>query len=285
MALDDTVATRVPPPQARAKKRRRARSARRAVLGTLTAVAFLAIWEIAQRTALPSFVARPSSIITSIPTVSVKGLPSQGLGGQPSFGSALWASYSAILEGILLGTLVGVILGMAMGRIPQVGWFFATYVRGLYAMPLIALVPLITLWLGYSSKTRLAVIFIAVVLPVTVTTADGTRATPRDLLDVGQVFGARTHNKWFGIALPAALPHIMAGLQLAISRAVTNCVAAEVLANVSGLGQSTFALSAEFQENYAFVYVIALSLFAIILRALVLQLRKLVAPWYLTSGT
>jgi ABC-type nitrate/sulfonate/bicarbonate transport system permease component len=285
MALEKTLATPLPQQQRRANQKRRFRPSRRFIRSTIAGIGLLLLWELVARVALPDYVGRPSGIIGAIPLVVVKGLPDQGLSSAPSFGSDLWATYAAIIEGTLLGTFVGAILGLAMGRVPQVRWFFGIYVQGLYAMPLIALVPLLTLWLGYGSMTRLVVVFVAVVLPVTVTTSDGTRATPTELLDVGKVFGARTRHIWFGISLPAAVPHIMAGMQLGISRAVTNSVAVEVLANVAGLGLSTFALSASFKENEAFVYVIALAIFAIALRSLIFKLRSKVAPWYVTTGT
>lgn len=266
-------------------KSRRRRPWVRPLRATITALIALVIWEVAARYVFPSYVGRPTGILAAIPTVVVKGLPSQGLETQPSFGATLWITYAAILEGTVLGTVAGAIVGLLMGRVKQVRWFLSLYVRGLYAMPLIALVPIITLWLGYNWKTRLVVVFIAVFLPITVATCDGTRATPGELVDVGRMFGARPWHIWFGISLRSAVPHIMAGLQLGINRAVTNCVAVEVLANVAGLGLSTFALSAEFKEDDAYVYVIALMLFAVLARALIIGLRRVVAPWYESSGT
>ena len=266
-------------------RRGRRRPTVRIIRATVTGVALLVIWQLYAQFFLADYVARPLGVITSIPTVVFKGLPPQGLASRPSFGADVGATYLAIIEGTLIGTLIGGLLGLGMGRIRAVRAFFTLYVRGLYAMPLIALVPIATVWLGYNWKTRLVVVVVAVVLPVTVTTADGTRATPTELIDVGRIFGAKRRHLWFGISLPAALPHIMTGLQLGISRAVTNCVAVEVLANVAGLGLSTFALSAEFHEDYAFVYVIALAIFAVAARGLMFWLRRRVAPWYETSGT
>lgn len=285
MAIEETVPPAITEDGPRQAKPGRRKVWVRPLRATLTGIALLVIWQLVARYELPSYVGRPIGIIGSIPVVVVKGLPPQGLETPPSFGATLWMTYGAIIEGTLAGTFAGTVLGLLMGRIPQVRWFFTIYVRGLYAMPLIALVPIVTLWLGYNWKTRLVIVFVAVILPVTVTTSDGTRATPSELIDVGRLFGARPWNIWFGISLRSAIPHIMTGLQLGISRAVTNCVAVEVLANVAGLGLSTFALSAEFKENDAYVYVIALTLFAVLARSLIFRLRRIVAPWYVTTGT
>ena len=125
------------------------------------------------------------------------------------FWSDVAVSLGSILEGVAIGSVAGVLVGVAMGRVREIDWFLSTYIRALYALPLIALVPIVILWVGYQPAARLVIVIISVFLPVAVTTADGTRAITKDFLDVGQMFGARTHNVWFGIALPSALPHIV----------------------------------------------------------------------------
>lgn len=265
--------------------RRRDRARRNAVLldrllFVITGIALLALWEVLARAYLPSFVARPTGIIPAIPRVVFKSGGGEGLVANPTFASDLWATCGAIIEGMAIGTAIGAVLGLLMGRVRRVRWFFTLYVRGLYAMPLVALVPLITLWLGYGSTARLAVVLVATVLPVTVTTADGSQATSSEYIDVGRVFGAKPYQEWIGIALPSALPYIMAGVQISMARAVTNVVAVEVLATVPGLGLSTYSQSSSFHENDAFVYVLALAAFAVGARWLILTARRRLAPWY-----
>ena len=120
--------------------------------------------------------------------------------------AAFWhdvaVSLSSIVEGVAIGSVAGILVGVAMGRVREVDWFLSTYIRALYALPLIALVPIVILWVGYQPAARLIIVVISAFLPVAVTTADGTRAISKDYLDVGKMFGARTHNVWFGIALP-----------------------------------------------------------------------------------
>ncbi len=115
---------------------------------------------------------------------------------------------------------------------------------------------------------------------VAVMTADGTRAIAKEYLDVGKMFGARTRDVWLGIALPSALPHIAAGIDLGIARGITNAIAVEVLASVPGMGMSVFTKSAELNENASLVYVLALAVFAVGVRALMARVRGRLAPWY-----
>jgi NitT/TauT family transport system permease protein len=198
--------------------------------------------------------------------------------------AAFWmdvaASLGSIIQGVAIGSIAGILVGVAMGRVPELNWFLSTYIRALYALPLIALVPLVIIWVGYQPEARLTIVIISTFLPVAVTTADGTRAIPKDYLDVGQMFGARTHHVWFGIALPAALPYIITGIELGFARGITNAIAVEVLASVPGMGMSVFTKSNELNENASLVYVLCLAIFAITVRSLMIRSRRQLAPWY-----
>jgi ABC-type nitrate/sulfonate/bicarbonate transport system permease component len=230
----------------------------------------LAIWEICVRTQLPDFVARPSGIVLAIPSTVASW----------EFWLDVLMTLGSISEGVAIGSAAGIVIGVAMGRVREINWFLTPYIRALYALPLIALVPIVILWVGYQPAARLVIVVISVFLPVAVTTADGTRAISKDYLDVGKMFGARTHNVWFGIALPSATPFIVAGIELGFARGITNAIAVEVLASVNGMGMSVFTKSNELNENASFVYVLCLAIFAVGVRSLMIRFRHWLAPWY-----
>lgn len=230
----------------------------------------LAVWELYVRTQLPDFVATPSGIVMAIPATLAA----------PSFWSDTFVSLGAIVQGVAIGTVAGILVGVAMGRVREVDWFLSTYIRALYALPLIALVPIVIIWVGYQPAARLTIVVISAFLPVAVTTADGTRAIPREYLDVGRMFGAKARHVWFGIALPTALPHIVAGIELGFARGITNAIAVEVLASVRGMGMSVFEKSGQLNENASLVYVLALAIFAVGIRTLMVRSRQRLAPWY-----
>jgi NitT/TauT family transport system permease protein len=240
------------------------------VAPVVAGLAMLALWQFYADAYLPDFVARPSRIVMAFPsTVSSE-----------EFWADVAATLGAILKGVLIGSTVGVLIGVAMGRVRELNWFLSPYIRALYALPLVALVPIVIIWVGYEPAARLIIIVISAFLPVAVTTADGTRAISKDYLDVGKMFGARTRNVWFGIALPAALPHIVAGVEMGFARGTTNAIAVEVLASVKGMGMSVFAMSAELHENSSLVYVVCLAKFAVAVRMLMIRARHWLAPWY-----
>jgi ABC-type nitrate/sulfonate/bicarbonate transport system permease component len=243
---------------------------RERVAPVVAGLVFLTVWEIYVRLALPDFVARPSGIVMAIPSTIATG----------EFWSDVAVTLGAIMQGVAIGSIAGILVGVAMGRVREVNWFLSTYIRALYALPLIALVPIVILWVGYQPAARMVIVIISAFLPVAATTADGTRAIPKEYLDVGKMFGARMHNVWFGIALPTAMPHIVAGVELGFARAITNAIAVEVLASVPGMGMSVFTKSNELNENASFVYVLCLALFAVGIRSLMIRFRHWLAPWY-----
>ena len=230
----------------------------------------LAIWEFSVRANLPDFVATPTGVIRAIPSTM----------STAAFWLDVAQTLGSIIEGVAIGSIAGILIGVAMGRVRELNWFLSVYIRALYALPRIALVPLVIIWVGYQPAARLAIVIISTFLPVAVTTADGTRAISKEYLDVGKMFGARTHNMWFGIALPSAMPHIVVGIELGFARGITNAIAVEVLASVPGMGMSVFTKSNELNENASLVYVMCLAIFAVGVRALMIRFRHWLAPWY-----
>jgi NitT/TauT family transport system permease protein len=243
---------------------------RERVAPLVAGLVILAVWEFTVRGNLPDFVATPSGVVMAIPSTMATA----------AFWRDVAASLGSIIQGVAIGSVAGVLVGVAMGRVRELNWFLSTYIRALYALPLIALVPLVIIWVGYQPAARLTIVVISTFLPVAVTTADGTRAVPKDYLDVGRMFGARTHHVWFGIALPAALPYIITGIELGFARGITNAIAVEVLASVPGMGMAVFTKSNELNENASLVYVLCLAVFAIAVRSLMIWSRRQLAPWY-----
>ncbi len=231
---------------------------------------FLLAWQVYVTATLPDFVARPSGIVAAIPSTLT----------DLEFWQSMLLTVSAIVEGVAIGSVLGVLVGVAMGRMPALRWFLSLYIRALYSLPLIALVPLIILLVGYQPAARLIVVAISAFLPVAVTTEAGTRAIPKEYLEVGRIFGARTRHIWLGIALPSAMPHIVTGVELGFARGITNAIAVEVLASIRGMGMSVFEKSSELNEDASFVYVLALAVFAISVRLVMIRARRQLAPWY-----
>ena len=135
-------------------------------------------------------------------------------------GAALIAKPAAFLRRLRLAIVIGVPLGLVIGRFRTAEAAFGIYVTAGYAMPLVALVPLLILWLGLGFKVKVAVVFLMSLFPICINTWLGVTAVPKTLIEVGKSFVAPDTVILRRIVLPATLPYIMAGIRLAVGRAV-----------------------------------------------------------------
>lgn len=230
----------------------------------------LAVWQLAIGLWAADYVARPAGVIGAIPSVL----------SDTVFLSDARATLTAVLEGLLIAVVLGTILGLIVGRLPDVQRVLGMYVNGIYAMPIVALVPLLTVWFGYTSEARLVIIVIEATLPVAYNVAEGARAVPATYIEVTRIHRAPWWRVWSGVVLPASLPYVLAGIDLAIGRALIGAVVAEFIAAVNGLGYYILFNVNSFHEDQAMVALLVLALFAIGLRSLVNYVVAHVLVWH-----
>ena len=142
-----------------------------------------------------------------------------------------------------------------------------------------ALIPLLLLWFGLGTSSKIAIVFLSGLFPVLMNTFSGVRTVSSGLVEVGRAYGARERELFSKIILPAALPFIMAGVRLAIGRALIGIITAEMFTAVTGLGALLIRYSSALATDKFFVPVIFLSLLGVILSSAVGKLQKRLAPW------
>jgi ABC-type nitrate/sulfonate/bicarbonate transport system permease component len=235
------------------------RGRRRAVLAPVVAgIVILAAWQVAASALAPAYIARPLGILAQIPAVLT----------DPQFASAAASTLLAVIEGLVIAVAAGTVIGLVMGRMADIDRMLRLYVDSFYAMPLVALVPLLTVWFGYTPLTRLAVIVIEAILPVIFSVAEGARSVPPGYLDVARAYRAPWWRVWTGVVLPACVPYLLAGLDLAVGRALIGAVVTEFIAGLNGLGYYVLFHVRSFAEDQAMVAVGVLAAFALAARGL-----------------
>lgn len=240
------------------------------VLRLVAGVIILALWQVLVGALAPSYIARPLGVVRQIgPVLS-----------DSQFLSDTGATLSAVLEGLAIAIVLGTVLGLVMGRLPDLRRALGMYVSGFYAMPLIAVVPLLTVWFGYTSKARLAVVVIEALLPVVYNVAEGASSVSPTYIEVARVHRTSWWRVWIGVVLPSSLPYLLAGVDLAIGRALIGAVVAEFIASISGLGYYILFNVRSFHEDEAIVALAVLVVFAVALRALVNLAVSRAFRWY-----
>jgi len=235
----------------------------------------LTVWEIGVRLWAPAYVARPSGIVMVLAPVLTSA----------RFSGAAWATLSAVIEGLVIALVVGIAVGIAMGRSFLADRLIRYYVFALFAMPMVAILPLITLWLGYTDAARLATVVFAALFSIALNAADGARAVPNEYLEVAASFRASRARVWFGVVLPAALPYLLAGTRLAAARGLIGAVLAEFFISVDGLGTYILYNSRSFHHNEAMVGVLVLAGCGMGFEALVNWTTRRYLPWYRRDET
>lgn len=236
---------------------------------TLSVAIFLAVWEFFGRDVNPVFGSYPSAIAGAFVDLARSG----------KLLRALVQSLQPFVLGYALAIVVGIPIGLVVGRFRTAEAALGIYVTAGYAMPLVALVPLLILWLGLGFAVKVAIVFLMSIFPICINTWAGVNAVPQTLIEVGKSFVAPNATILRRIILPATLPYIMAGIRLAVGRAVVAMIIAEFFTAITGLGGIIIQSANNFDTATMFVPVVILMVLAIGLNALILVLERWIAPW------
>ena len=233
-------------------------------------IAILLTWEFVVRGLAPAYVAKPSTVLMVIPKVIV----------EPAFLTATGATLSAVAGGLAIAVVFGTIIGLLMGRSMIFERGIRHYINGFYAVPMIVVLPLFSLWFGYSTNTRIATIIFAAIFSIIINVADGARSVPREYLEVARSFRSGRLSVLIGIVLPASLPYLLAGFRLAAGRALIGAVVAEFFLSIGGLGYFILYNSRVYKHNEAFVGVLLLAAFGVAFELLITWATRRYMPWY-----
>lgn len=230
----------------------------------------LLLWEFVVRALAPAYVAKPTAVVMAIPRVIT----------DPAFLKATAATLAAVAEGLAFALVFGTIIGLLMGRMPMFERAIRHYVNGFYAVPMIVVLPLFSLWFGYSPATRIATIIFAAIFSIIVNVADGARSVPREYLEVVRSFRAGRIRMLTEIVLPASMPYLLAGFRLAAGRALIGATVSEFFLSIGGLGYYILYNSRSYHHNEAFVGVLLLAGFGVGFELAVNWCTRHFMPWY-----
>ena len=173
--------------------------------------------------------------------------------------------YRAV-TGFLIGAVAGVVLGMGICRNRLANWFFDPIISVGFPMPKIAFLPVVMLWLGVYDMSKITMIAVEAVFPVVTATIVGIRGVERELLWSARNMGAGERELLWQIALPAALPQIITGLQVALPIALIVAIVTEMFMGGYGLGgaMNTAARFADSRGVFAGIVEIAVVGYALV---------------------
>ena len=206
----------------------RLRAATDQFIGIASPLLLLAVWEAAARVGLidTRFFPAPSTIITQLVLLAKTG----------ELELHLWASLQRLFWGFLLGGIPALLIGLAMGLYRPLRIAIDPLVAATYPVPKSAILPLVLLIFGLGEMSKIVMVALGVFYPILINTVAGVRNIQPIYLDVGRNFGATGWQVFRTIALPGALPNIMAGVKLGVGMGLILIAIAEMIGAREGIG-------------------------------------------------
>ena len=231
----------------------------------------LLLWEIAAQAGWidTRFFPSPSSIFGSLTRMLLDG--------------ELWTHISISLQriiiGFLMGAIPGVALGLLMGTQPMVRAALEPLVHATFPIPKIAVLPLLMLIFGLGEGSKYAVIAVTVIYMALINAYEGVRDIPPIYMDVGHNYGANRWLMFWDVALPGAMPQIIAGLRISMGVSLLVIVAAEFVGARSGIGFLIWNSWQIFEVERMYVGLAISAVLGIISAGLFNWIEKIAVPW------
>ena len=240
----------------------------------ITAVGLLLAWEaLTWATGVPVYILPPPSRVAVVLVERFDLLMAQ----------AAWTAAE-----MLLGLVLGLILGAALAVVfaASAGWrrWALPLVIVSQAIPVIAIAPLLVLWLGYGMASKVAMAALVIFFPVVSTLYDGLRRTDQGWLDLAQTMDARPRAVLLQIRLPAALPAFASGARIAAAVAPIGAVIGEWVGASAGLGYLMTQSLARGQTPLAFAALFLLCLLGLTLYHATDRAGRQLVPWQSPQG-
>ncbi len=243
----------------------------KALLGFLSPVVVLVLWEIAVPLGFVDgrFFPPPHKIAGTFWRMTLDG----------TLFTDVRVSLVRIILGFLAGAIPGLIIGLSMGLFRPVRWLLRPVISATYPIPKLALMPLIILMFGFGETQKVITIALGTFFMVLINTMAGVLNLDKIYLDVAKNYGANRRDFYTRIALPGAMPLIFTGLELGMGMALLLIVAAEMTGAVSGIGYRIWAAQTVWKTNEMFVAFIMISLLGYLFAEGLSSLQRRVIPW------
>lgn len=240
----------------------------------ITAIGLLLAWEaLTWATGVPVYILPPPSRVAVVLVQRFDLLMEQ----------AAWTAAEMIL-GLALGLILGAVLAVVFAA--SAGWrrWALPLVIVSQAIPVIAIAPLLVLWLGYGMASKVAMAALVIFFPVVSTLYDGLRRTDPGWLDLARTMDARPRAVLLQIRLPAALPAFASGARIAAAVAPIGAVIGEWVGASAGLGYLMTQSLARGQTPLAFAALFLLCLLGLTLYHATDRAARRLVPWQSPQG-
>ncbi|MEW5420351.1 ABC transporter permease [Amorphus sp. 3PC139-8] len=242
-------------------------------------VTLVILWQLATMWAGSFFFPTPLTILQTAGELWFSGDPSHFFLTDAVFRDVL-PSLGRLLAGWAIAVVLGVALGLAIGGFRRLAEAAQPVLEFLRALPSPALIPVFLILLGTDSTMRITLIVMGSLWPVLLNSIEGIRTLDQGQTDMARVFRLPPHARLFRIVLPAAMPHIFAGMRVSLAIAIILMVVSELVASSSGIGHAIIDAQNTFQLAAMWANVLLLALLGISLNGLFSLVENHVLYWH-----
>jgi len=244
---------------------------RKFLLGAFAVALFFAAWQ-AVFLAVPFnplFITKPSLMFEALAQLAASG----------ELATDLRVSAVPLAWGLSGAVLVGVPLGIVMGWRPKIGYALDPLMTALYASPLIALAPLVVIFLGVGVGGKAIIIFVLAVFPFIFNVCAGVRTVDRLLINVVRSLGGTEKDLYLKIIFPSVLPYIVAGARIAVGRALIGVLVGEFFAASEGIGYAIARFGDIFALDRMFACILVVTVIAVFFTEGIRWAERAAFPW------
>jgi putative hydroxymethylpyrimidine transport system permease protein len=174
-----------------------------------------------------------------------------------------------ILVGLVLGAILGGLTAIGLALSPAARLVTRPMLILSQALPVFALAPILTLWLGYGLWPKILMALLIIYFPVTSSFFDGLMQTPQGMLDLARVMQGRPWRILWHIRIPSAVPGLVSGLRLAAVYAPIGAIIGEWVGASEGLGYLMLLANGRAKIDLMFAAVLVLAILTLLLHTLV----------------
>jgi ABC-type nitrate/sulfonate/bicarbonate transport system permease component len=252
---------------------------RRRLLPIAFVVALLGLWEILAQTGALADILGVDPSVRSLLVPAPSDVATSLWEDRSLLADNGWVTLREILFGIAIALALGVMFAVAMHLSRSARDVLYPALVASQTIPIIAIAPILVIWLGYGIGPKLAVIALICFFPVTVNTFDGLRSVDPDAVRMMRTLDASRWTILRRVELPAALPFFFSGAKVAIAIAAIGAVFGEWVGADSGLGHLMLTAQSNLLTARVFASIAVLSFFALALFGLLALLERRFAWW------
>lgn len=247
------------------------RPARRTVVGTISVLLFLVVWQIVgQRNIVRSdLISYPTEVAATFVHLIATG----------ELGSNVLVTLNEFVQGFIPAVAAGIACGVLLSLVRPLRELLDPLLVASYAAPTIAFIPILVVWFGVGERSKIVIVFISAIFPVIINTRAGVAEVAEPWLRAVRSFGASPWQVVTKAILPGSLAAIMAGIRLGLGRAIVGLIAAEMYVSFAGLGHMIQTYSSAARASDIIVLVALIAAFGFLCVTLFRRIENRLGTW------